>query len=109
MKYKKGEQKNKGFSVEVFEEMEKKGGAGILEEVKQVLKERARSHGDFKKNFESIATFWNEYLDLGDKIKPKDVVVMMELLKIARIKDGEPRKDDWKDIIGYATLGSRLI
>lgn len=52
--------------------------------------------------FALIAQYWTTYL--GTKIRPRDVAVMMMLLKIARI---HPDIDRWNpdnavDIIGYA-------
>ncbi len=78
----------------------------LLQKVQGVIEDRDKSHGDFKKNFTHIAESWSKYL--GKTLHPQDVAMMMILLKIARIKDGEYNEDDWIDIIGYANLGGQL-
>lgn len=80
----------------------------ILDEVKEVLRERNVNHGEAKANFNTIKNLWNNYLGFESLLTEKDVSIMMILLKIARIKDGQPNRDDLIDIIGYATLTDKI-
>lgn len=77
----------------------------ILTEANNIVsgRRKAREYGPPEDSFKSIASFWSEYL--GHEVKPHDVAVMMALLKIARIKGGERKKDNWIDLAGYAACG----
>ena len=73
---------------------------------KYVTKERANVHGDMKTNLTAIAKLWSVYLDID--IKPHDIGVMMNLLKIARIKFNPENADNWVDACGYMALSGEL-
>jgi hypothetical protein len=73
---------------------------------KYVTKERANVHGDMKTNLTAIAKLWSVYLDTD--IKPHDIGVMMNLLKIARIKFNPENADNWVDACGYMALSGEL-
>lgn len=80
----------------------------ILTEVNNIVSgkrkgEEGVEYGVPEENFKVIAALWGEYLDM--KVKPHDVAVMMALLKIARIKGGAFKKDNWIDLAGYAACG----
>lgn len=79
--------------------------SAILTEANNIVSghRKAGEYGPPEDSFKSIAAFWGEYL--GHEIKPHDVAVMMALLKIARIKGGETKKDNWIDLAGYAACG----
>lgn len=79
--------------------------SAILTEANNIVSghRKAGEYGPPEDSFKSIAAFWAEYL--GHEIKPHDVAVMMALLKIARIKGGETKKDNWVDLAGYAACG----
>ena len=76
----------------------------ILEEAKEIItKNRTNQYGSPEDNFTMIATYWTVYLQ--QKITPKDVAMMMSLLKIARMKTGKFHKDNYADAIGYLACG----
>lgn len=83
----------------------------ILERTKEIITgDRKNDYGDAEDNFGSIADLWNAYL--GERLKvlidPVDVANMMILLKMARIKSGHGKADNWIDICGYAALGGEI-
>ena len=79
----------------------------ILKRSKDIVcSERETEYGDVNENFKIIANFWSDYL--GVVITEKDVSCMMSLLKIARIKTGEPKLDNYIDAIGYLALGGEI-
>jgi hypothetical protein len=71
-----------------------------------VTDDRARTHGDARKNFELIAGLWEVYLD--HPISPADVGMMMALLKIARGRGNPASADSYLDLAGYAALAGEL-
>tara|TARA_R110000765_G_scaffold377871_1_gene468816 strand:+ start:125 stop:481 length:357 start_codon:yes stop_codon:yes gene_type:complete len=82
---------------------------GVLAKAAEyVMGDRASAHGPAVKNHENIAGLWNGYLK--DVLKehatltPEDVANMMELLKIARRKQGGLNVDDYVDGAGYAAV-----
>lgn len=80
----------------------------LIDKLKNILEERASTHGDFKDNFRTIARFWSEYLQLEGELSGKQVADMMILLKISRSMGGKDHEDDWLDKMGYANLGGQL-
>ena len=56
--------------------------------------------------FKQIAALWEAYLEA--KVTPPMVADMMCLLKIAREKGGQGKRDNMVDLIGYAALGAEL-
>ena len=80
----------------------------ILDEaVRIVTGERENQYGHPEYSFSLIAEFWSSYLG-GVPITDWDVANMMALLKIARIKGGEAKKDNWVDLAGYAACGGEV-
>lgn len=73
---------------------------------KIVCEGREEDYGSPEQNFKLIANLWTDYL--GFYIEPKDVAMMMALLKIARIKSGKPKEDNYIDLAGYAACGAEL-
>lgn len=71
-----------------------------------VTKDRAETHGDAERNFETIALYWT--IHLGIEIMATDVAVMMTLLKIARIKSNAGNADNWVDGCGYLACGGEI-
>lgn len=75
--------------------------------------DRAKQHGDKKKNHQNIADLWNAYLrddgPLGKRrLSSHDVAVMMCLLKIARLKSGTHNPDNYVDLAGYAGIAAEI-
>lgn len=84
--------------------------AEILDKAKQcVCGDREEDYGSPEQNFNRIAELWNAYLNLHVvPITPKDVAVMLALLKIARIASGHAKSDNWVDLAGYAACGGEI-
>ena len=79
----------------------------ILDTAKEyVTKDRAATHGDMESNLTTISELWSVYLNAN--IKPHDVGVMMNLLKVARIKSNPRNPDNWHDAAGYMACGGEL-
>lgn len=73
---------------------------------KLVSGDRDRTHGDKLINHNNIALLWSAYLEF--KITPKDVAILMVLLKLARTKAGQHNIDDYVDACGYAAIAGEL-
>ena len=79
----------------------------FLEEVEKVVcTDREQQYGTPENNFGCIAALWTVYL--GYTVTPKDVAIMMALLKIARIRTGTQKMDSWIDAAGYLVCGGTL-
>lgn len=66
---------------------------------------REEDYGSPEDNFAVIAALWTAYT--GTDITPKDVAMMMALLKIARAKAGS-KPDTYVDLAGYAACGAEI-
>lgn len=78
----------------------------ILEEAILTIENREYSHGNYEENLKTAADLFSVYLNKN--IMPADVCVLLTLLKISRIKCGEPKKDHFVDICGYTALAASL-
>ncbi len=74
-----------------------------------VCQDRDKQYGNPEDSFSLIAELWNAYLDkkLSLTIHPRDVAIMMALLKIARLANSSKR-DSWVDLAGYAACGGEI-
>lgn len=90
----------------------------ILDTAKKcVCGEREQDYGKPEDNFRTIGRLWGIYLSaahpeyaasLGlNAINPKDVAVMMALLKVARIATGNS-PDSFVDLAGYAACAGEI-
>jgi hypothetical protein len=80
----------------------------ILDTAKQyITKDRAEEHGDLANNFTTIAAYWSTHLNTS--VSATDVAVMMNLVKIARIKSNPDNLDNWIDGCGYLACGGELV
>ena len=75
--------------------------------IKTVCEERQDSYGKPENNFAIIADLWSGYLG-GVVLKAEDVAIMMILLKIARIRTGRFKPDNYIDIAGYAACAAEV-
>lgn len=66
---------------------------------------REEDYGSPEDNFAVIAGLWTAYT--GTDVTPKDVAMMMALLKIARAKAGS-KPDTYIDLAGYAACGAEI-
>ena len=67
---------------------------------------REEDYGSPEDNFAVIAGLWTAYT--GMDVTPKDVAMMMALLKVARIKAGGT-DDSFVDLAGYAACGAEIF
>lgn len=88
--------------------------AEVLEEAKKcVCGQREQDYGSPEDNFSTIGHFWSTYLKAShpeinlSEITPKDVAVMMSLLKVARIATGSS-PDSFVDLAGYAARAGEI-
>lgn len=72
-----------------------------------VCTDREGQYGSPEDNFRRIADLWTAYWG-GYPFEPKDVAMMMALLKIARITTGKHKDDNYIDLAGYAACGGEL-
>lgn len=81
----------------------------ILESaLKCVNGDREQTYGNPEYNFERIAMLWNAYLEGMRIITPADVAALLALMKIARIRSGNYKDDNWVDLAGYAACGGEI-
>ena len=71
-----------------------------------VTGEREAQYNSPERSFETIAALWSAYLHA--EISAVDVACMMALLKIARVKTGSGKADNWIDLAGYAACGGEI-
>lgn len=82
-----------------------------MSEVKKILNERAKTHGDINVG----APVWNElceiiFKDKNDYTPIQKLALNVICQKLSRIKCGDADfKDHWQDIAGYATLVVREL
>ena len=71
---------------------------------------RQAEYGDPRACHSAIATLWNGYLSQRgyDPLSPRDVALMMLLLKVARTMNGAAGPDTYVDMAGYAAIAGEL-
>ena len=80
---------------------------GILDEASSILRGyRNSEYGPPEHSFDAIARLWSAYLD--SDISPREVGVMMALLKIARSIHAPGKRDNYVDLAGYAALAGGI-
>lgn len=82
-----------------------------------VCGQRELDYGSPENNFETVGLLWSTYLCAAhpdytlkfplNGITPKDVAVMMALLKVARIATGKA-EDSFVDLAGYAACAGEV-
>jgi hypothetical protein len=79
----------------------------ILKEAEKIVSNsREKAYGNKLANHTNIARLWSAYLDIG--ISPKEVAMMMCLLKIARTKLGDYHPDNYVDLVGYGAIAGSI-
>ena len=73
-----------------------------------VCANREDQYGSPEDNFGLIAKLWTDYCNCGYNFDAHDVAMMMALLKIARIRNGNFKADSYIDLAGYAACGCEL-
>lgn len=78
----------------------------ILTEAKKcVCGGREQDYGTPENSFGKIADLWSAYT--GHTYSPKDVAMMLALLKVARIASGD-KADSFVDLAGYAACAGEI-
>lgn len=90
--------------------------AEVLDEAMRcVCGQRQQDYGTPEDNFATIGQLWSAYMIAAhprlkmtiEEITPKDVAVMMALLKVARIARGSS-PDSFVDLAGYAACAGEI-
>lgn len=84
----------------------------VLDIAKKTINgKRQDDYGNPENSFETIAKYWNVYLDkkLKSKINKEDVAMMMSLFKIARLQNNVAHQDSMVDCCGYLALAYDMI
>ena len=68
--------------------------------------DREESHGSVVDSFRFISQLWSTYI--GEAITARDVAVMMSLLKIGRMNQGDYNADDYMDALGYMAIAGEI-
>lgn len=68
-------------------------------------RKREQDYGTPEDSFALIGKLWTDYMDV--LFTPKDVAMMMALLKVARIKAGD-KADSFVDLAGYAACAGEI-
>lgn len=80
--------------------------AGILEAARVcVCGEREQDYGTPEDSLSLIGKLWTAYM--GITFTSNDVAMMMALLKVARIKNGD-KADNFVDLTGYAACAGEI-
>lgn len=78
----------------------------VLAEAKKcVCGDRENDYGTPENSFAKIAALWTAYKEI--KFSPKDVAMMLALLKVARIHSGD-KADSFVDLAGYAACAGEI-
>lgn len=73
----------------------------------RLTEEKAKTSGPHEATFLMIARLWAAYLKVP--VSPRDVAVMMVMLKASRVKCAPyPSDDNFVDMAGYAGLAADL-
>lgn len=79
----------------------------VLDKAKEIVTgARQTTYGTPEDSFTTIAGLWGSYL--GKDLSPKDVAMLMVLLKVARSKGDAGYFDNYVDIAGYAACAGEL-
>lgn len=71
-----------------------------------VCGEREQDYGSPEDSFGLIAQLWTAYM--GTLFTSKDVAMMLALLKVARIHNGD-KMDSFIDLAGYAACAGEIV
>jgi hypothetical protein len=78
----------------------------LLEDAAEVVADRSPQYGSPFDSHAEVARLWGAYL--GRAVGPRDVALMMVLLKVAREKR-VPKRDNRLDIVGYAVMAEEIV
>lgn len=85
-------------------------GACLDEAKNTICGERQDVYGSPEDSFALIAEYWTTYLNsranVEDDLDAKDIAHMMILFKMARVQGQAPKRDNYVDICGYASIAA---
>jgi hypothetical protein len=76
---------------------------------------RRQAYGGPEENFGRIAKLWTDHLfnldvlATGCEIKPRDVGLLMILMKVARLAESPRHRDSVVDLVGYALTYAEMM
>lgn len=79
-------------------------GDCLDEAKKTICGERQDVYGNPEDSFALIAEYWSTYLQ--QEVTAKDVAHMMVLFKMGRVQGQAPKRDNYVDICGYASIAA---
>ena len=81
--------------------------ADALQEAAKIVKERGKTHGDFRETFVVCAELWSAYLRMP--ISPVQVAALNQLQKMARDQcSPSTNQENHNDNVGFAAIGAAL-
>lgn len=86
-------------------------GFDVLDHVSSLLSQRETQYGNASDVYRTVGALWDAYLkplSYGD-LEPRDVLVMMALMKIGRIAYNPGSEDHYVDAIGYMVLAHEAM
>lgn len=89
--------------------------ADVLEAASSIVVDRNASYGDVRENFQRIADFWNVWLRQrgllarGQVLEPRDVAMLNDLQKNARLVQTFDHEDSIVDKAGYAAVYGECV
>ena len=86
----------------------------LCDAMNAVANDRMDDYGTPAVNYTRVSALWNQYLALRPRngrndIDGADAVIMMILVKIARLIESPDHRDTWLDIAGYAAVGWSVV
>jgi len=84
----------------------RKRGNVLLEAHEVINGQRQDRYGNPEDSFRVIAKLWSTWI--GKELFPRDVAMLMALLKVAREKHGAGKTDNYVDGCGYLALAADM-
>lgn len=82
----------------------------LLQKTMDTVEARGACYGESEASLADIAAYWDVYLmQMGTRsIGPRDVALMLLLMKMARVRGSPNHTDNYIDMAGYAALAGNL-
>lgn len=105
--------KNQSHCPYGFDNVSVKTNGIEFNKVESIQNDRENDYGDAKTSHESIANFWNAYLErkmscgVFDGLDATDVAVMLSLMKVSRLAY-KRKEDSFVDFAAYADFAFKF-
>jgi Domain of unknown function (DUF6378) len=83
------------------------GGLGLLHHAAELVAGRRHEYGPPAEHFKQVARRWS--LTFGTTVRPKQVVLCLLDLKVARLAHDPTHRDSLVDLIGYGVVLHELV